>query len=71
MEGNIEPKVHTKESVEMEILNIRDQVAMRGGNDHEIPTLNQLVEKLQKGDILPEIALKQAYALLSRKQDYH
>ena len=63
-----DPKV---EKAKMEILAIRDEVALVGANDFEIPTLNSLVECLEKGECSIEYAIKEARNILLRKQDYH
>ena len=56
---------------EMEICAIRDEVALAGANDFEIPALNNLIVRLQNEECTPEFALKEARTIRDRKQNYH
>ena len=50
---------------------IRDEVALLGANDSEIPTINELLEKLRRNELSPEEAVRLAKAIRDRKADYH
>ena len=61
----------SKEQIVEKIMLIRQQIAIMGGNDYEIPTLDNLILRLQKGECSPADALKEAQSMLNKKQDYH
>lgn len=69
MEGAQEPM--SISSATNEILAIRDEVAVMGANDSEIPNLNRIIEKLEKGEINPLDAIKAAREIQDRKASYH
>ena len=71
MPETLTKKYSVIEETKRKILAIRDEIALVGGNDFEIPTLNTLVELLEKGKCSPEHAIKEARNILSSKQDYH
>ena len=71
MEGNIETKSDQVKKAKMEILAIQGEVSLMGANDYEIPALNNIIERLEKGECSPAEALKEAYQIRSSKQDYH
>ncbi|MCX6702011.1 MAG: hypothetical protein NTX96_02330 [Candidatus Zambryskibacteria bacterium] len=50
---------------------IRQQVAVMGGNDFEIPALDDLLKALTEGECTPEEAVHQAHLIIDRKADYH
>ncbi|PIP87362.1 hypothetical protein COW81_00595 [Candidatus Campbellbacteria bacterium CG22_combo_CG10-13_8_21_14_all_36_13] len=54
-----------------QIYYIRQQVAIMGFNDSEIPELNSLIEKVKNGEVDPEEAVSVAQAIMDNKQDYH
>jgi len=42
-----------------------------GANDYEMGTFQKILEYLRNGQITPEEALRQAFIIKNRKQDYH
>ncbi|HBD24589.1 MAG: hypothetical protein A2566_00025 [Candidatus Zambryskibacteria bacterium RIFOXYD1_FULL_40_13] len=50
---------------------IRQQVAVMGANDSEIPKLNEIIELLEMGNINPEEAIRLAIEIRDGKADYH
>lgn len=50
---------------------LRQEVYMMGANDYEIPAIDELIQKLEKGECTPEEALSQAESIKSKKADYH
>ena len=50
---------------------IRQKVAIMGFNDSEIPELNELLEKVEGGEVDPQKALERAHEIINSKQDYH
>lgn len=50
-----------------QILMIRDEVYAMGANDYEMPALARILENLEKGELTPEKALEEAYAIKERK----
>ena len=61
----------TKEEALAVIAEIRQRVAAMGANDSEFYLLDQVVDKLNKGEIEPDEAIKAAHSILNGKQDYH
>ena len=53
------------------IAEIRQRIAVMGANDSEFFLIGQVVDKLSKGDIGPDEAVKEAESILNGKQDYH
>jgi hypothetical protein len=62
---------HRKEEAVKNIQYVRQQVYTMGGNDSEIPILNQLIKLVEEGNINPDDAVIEATNILERKQDYH
>lgn len=60
-----------KEETIKEIMIIRQEVAIMGSNDYEIPALDGLIESLKKGEVLSKDALAEAIKIRNSKQDYH
>lgn len=60
-----------KEQAVMIIGEIKQQVAVMGANDFEIPALDNLLMALNQGEITPEEAIAQAHKIVDRKTDYH
>ncbi len=58
-------------AVEQKILQIRQNIAMMGGNDAEFSQLNDIHQSLRKGRITPEDALLEAEKIEASKMDYH
>ncbi len=56
---------------EMAVGVIRDQVAMMGANDMELPAINDLMAKIRHHEIEPAEAIRQAGQILAAKADYH
>ncbi|MES3032136.1 MAG: hypothetical protein V4699_02760 [Patescibacteria group bacterium] len=56
-------------NAETHILVLRQEIAAMGGNDYEIPALDDLIKCLKAGTCTPDDALKQAKEIRSRKQD--
>ncbi len=54
-----------------EIMSIMQELSAMGANDYEIPALEQLVNRLQRKEILPQDAIKKARMIHDQKQDYH
>lgn len=54
-----------------EITAIKQQISAMGANDYEMPTLDKLIESLEKKEISPKDATEQARMILNNKQDYH
>jgi hypothetical protein len=52
-------------------MEIRQRVAVMGANDSEFWSLDQVLEKLDKGELIPETAVEEANSILNGKQDYH
>ncbi len=50
---------------------IKQQVAVEGANNYEIPELNNLLEKVKAGDISPEQGLREAEIIQESKNSYH
>ncbi len=61
----------SKEEAITEVGLIRQNVHTMGANDYEIPALRHILEDLEKGEIEPEQAIKQAQEIMYSKQDYH
>lgn len=53
------------------ILGIRDEISSMGGNDYEMPALEDILERLRDKKLKPEEALKEAMEIRARKVDYH
>ena len=47
------------------------ELGILGANNYEISTLNELIERLEKGECTPEDAQREAEEIKQRKQDYH
>lgn len=54
-----------------EIMIIRQEVAVMGSNDFEIPTIDRILKQLQDGEIRPAEALSRVREIQKMKQDYH
>ena len=54
-----------------EIKAIEGEVAVMGGNDYEIPALEDLINNLKSGKLSSEEAVKQATKIRDTKQNYH
>lgn len=59
------------QNVVNEIMAIRQEIGMMGANDYEIPAVDQIIEKFEKGEYTPEEALQEVNAIKNRKADYH
>ena len=66
-----ESPVMTVEVARASIMEIRQRVAVMGANDSEFWSLDQVLEKLDKGELIPETAVEEANSILDGKQDYH
>ncbi len=71
MQEGLNKKIFTKEQAEMEILAIRDQIAVMGANHSEIPDINRIIERLRNGDCAPGDAVAIAKSIMYRKHDDH
>lgn len=60
-----------KEFIKGEIEIIRQNVALMGANDIEMSELEKILDLLDKDEIDPEEALRQAIIIENRKQNYH
>lgn len=69
MEGT--PNKIQREQAVMIVGAMKQEAAMMGANDFEIPALDSLLEALNQGQITPEEAIAQAHKIVSRKTDYH
>jgi predicted RNA-binding protein associated with RNAse of E/G family len=69
MEG--EPNKNQKEQAVMIIGEMKQQAAVMGANDFEIPALDNLLIALNQGEITPEEAIAEAHKIVNRKTDYH
>ena len=54
-----------------EVAAIREQVIVMGANDSESSEFKIIIDKLEKGELKPEVALTHAQNILNSKQDYH
>jgi hypothetical protein len=54
-----------------EIMAIRQEVGVMGGNDSEMSNFQTLMDDLRKGKLLPENAITEAMKIRYRKQDDH
>jgi hypothetical protein len=71
---NLNPQNNTNEAVNnaiMQIESVRQEVNMMGANDYEIPTINDILKRLKKGEITAEKALEEVYKIEGGKCDYH
>ena len=66
-----EQKRKELEQAVMIIGELKQQAAIMGANDFEIPALNALIESLKEGECTPEEAIRSAMAMVNRKSDYH
>jgi hypothetical protein len=64
--GNISPA-----EAEAEIRLKMQEAHVLGANDYELSALNELVEKLQKGECSSLQAMDEAQKIMDRKTDYH
>jgi hypothetical protein len=55
----------------MIVSEIRQQVAVMGANDYEIPAIDRIIEALKLREITPKEAISEANIILGRKNDYH
>jgi len=53
------------------ILELRQRMAVMGANDSEFWTVDEILKKLDSGEIEPDQAVRDAHAILEGKQDYH
>jgi len=60
-----------KEEAISEIMRIRQEVYMMGGNDFEIPYIDDLLERLKNGECTPEFAIEEASNIRGSKSNYH
>lgn len=65
------PNKSQKEQAVMIIGEMKQQAAVMGANDFEIPSLDNLLIALNQGEITPEEAIEQAHKIVDRKADYH
>jgi len=61
----------TVEAAREAIAEIRQRVAVMGANDSEFWSLDQVLEKLGKGELQPAEAVEEVNLILNGKQDYH
>ncbi len=50
---------------------LMQEANVMGFNDSEIPSLQELIDKLEKKQCTPQWATEQARTILASKQDYH
>lgn len=72
MKGNIDtvPSIKEKEDAQTHINLMIQECNIMGTNDFEIPALRGLLEKLNKDEISPEEATKEATSIRYGKQEY-
>ncbi|MDR3558079.1 MAG: hypothetical protein P4L61_00960 [Candidatus Pacebacteria bacterium] len=61
----------TKGEAYTAIAEVRQRVALMGANDSEFWSLDQIIEKMEKGELAPSEAVTEANLILNGKQDYH
>lgn len=49
----------------------RQEIALLGGNDAEIPTVDAIINRFERGEISEEKALEEIITIKNTKQDYH
>ncbi len=59
------------DEAEIYIREIITQLGTMGANDFEIPTLNQLIQKVRSQKLSPSEAKNIAFTILDRKQSDH
>lgn len=70
-ESNEQEKKQKLEQAIMVIGELKQQAAIMGANDFEIPALDAIMESLNEGECTPEEAIRSATAIVDRKSDYH
>ena len=53
------------------INHLRQQIYMMGANDSENNKINEIIKKMESGEITGEEAVKEVALILESKQDYH
>lgn len=67
----INPQDNRKTDVRNEIIAIYGEIAAMGGNDFELPAIEGILLRLEKGECSPEDALRQVYEIRDRKSSDH
>jgi hypothetical protein len=73
-EPNIIDDEEKRKEVEQAILvvgEIKQQVAIMGANDFEIPALDNILRALNESQVTAQEAIKEATLIRDRKSDYH
>ena len=68
---NKEPEKMDKKQAEGEIGVILGRIWTMGANDYEPSAIQNILDRLEKGEIEPNEAVEQARAIEASKQDYH
>ena len=73
--NSFESRQPTESNADRNVLNelnaVRQEVYLMGANDSEIPEIDEIIERFNKGEIGREEALAQVSSIKNRKQDYH
>ena len=67
----LEKKIIKKDQARCQILAIQGEVYLMGANDSEFNSFDKILEKLEKGEIAPSLAVDEAIKIKDSKQDYH
>jgi len=67
----VDEDIKEKEDAKMAVMCIRDEVAIMGFNDYEIPAIDKIVEDLEADRMTPAEAVEAAWRIKASKQDYH
>ncbi len=60
-----------KNTAKEAIMATRQEIYMMGANDAEFDLINEVLEKLESGELQPEAAMAAAETIKAAKQDYH
>jgi hypothetical protein len=68
------PEIESQDAIKTTVDMIRGIMAdlhTMGGNDYELPTLNDLIERVETGQVTTKKAQEQAHDIFENKRAYH